>query len=161
MSITGANLPCTVALAHRHSRVGETGDAAKPQQRYHARQARRDAREAMRTRTPSEGSAPAVAPRSPVHARALSLSPFGLTRRELEVAQLLRLRRSNSELASTLGISEHTARHHTENVLSKLGVHSRTQVDEYFMRRGVEHVAAPASTRIPRSARTRARRPPP
>lgn len=115
----------------------------------------------MRNLTSSEGSVSATPPPPPMPARTLPLSPFGLTRRELEVAQLLRLRRSNSELATTLGISEHTARHHTQSVLSKLGVHSRTQVDEHFMRRAVEHDAAPASTRVLRSARTRALRPPP
>lgn len=50
---------------------------------------------------------------------------FGFTRRQLQVLELLRQRRSNAEIAEALRISEHTARHHTEMVLSKLGVHSR------------------------------------
>lgn len=58
---------------------------------------------------------------------------YRLTRREMEVASLLRLRRSNAEIARTLGISGHTARHHTESVLAKLGLHSRTEVDERFV----------------------------
>jgi DNA-binding CsgD family transcriptional regulator len=62
---------------------------------------------------------------------------YGLTSRELEVVQLLQLRRSNAEVASALGISEHTARHHTENVLLKLGLHSRTQIDERFAHRAL------------------------
>jgi DNA-binding NarL/FixJ family response regulator len=50
---------------------------------------------------------------------------YGLTRRELEVASLLAQGRTNTAIADTLHISTHTARHHTQRVLSKLGVHSR------------------------------------
>jgi DNA-binding CsgD family transcriptional regulator len=51
---------------------------------------------------------------------------FGLTRREEQVAMLLLARRSNAEIAGALSLSEHTVRHHTERVLQKLGVNSRT-----------------------------------
>ena len=50
---------------------------------------------------------------------------YGLTRRELEVATLLAQGRTNTAIASALHISTHTARHHTQRVLGKLGVHSR------------------------------------
>jgi DNA-binding NarL/FixJ family response regulator len=50
---------------------------------------------------------------------------FGLTRREVEVAQLLAQGRSNQAIARQLKISAHTARHHTQRILSKLEVHSR------------------------------------
>ena len=50
---------------------------------------------------------------------------FGLTRREAEVAELLSQGRSNQAIARALKISEHTARHHTQRILSKLEVHSR------------------------------------
>jgi DNA-binding NarL/FixJ family response regulator len=50
---------------------------------------------------------------------------FGLTRREAEVADLLSQGRSNQAIAHALNISEHTARHHTQRILSKLDVHSR------------------------------------
>jgi DNA-binding NarL/FixJ family response regulator len=50
---------------------------------------------------------------------------FGLTRREIEVAQLLAKGRSNQAIARELKISAHTARHHTQRILSKLEVHSR------------------------------------
>jgi len=53
---------------------------------------------------------------------------FGLTAREADVAHMLRDRRTNAEIARRLGISEHTARHHTERVLAKLAVRSRRQV---------------------------------
>jgi len=50
---------------------------------------------------------------------------FGLTRREAQVAELLSQGRSNQAIARALNISEHTARHHTQRILSKLEVHSR------------------------------------
>jgi DNA-binding CsgD family transcriptional regulator len=71
------------------------------------------------------------------HARQSSVQPhqaenqngvaqqFGLTRREAEVARLLGQGRSNQVIARKLGISEHTARHHTQRILAKLEVHSR------------------------------------
>jgi len=54
---------------------------------------------------------------------------YRLTGREVEVIRLLLQRRSNSEIAQSLTISEHTARHHTESVLLKLGVRSRKDVE--------------------------------
>jgi len=51
----------------------------------------------------------------------------GLTTREMQVAMLLAEGRSNDEVAAALQVSPHTARHHTQHVLGKLGVHSRAQ----------------------------------
>ena len=53
---------------------------------------------------------------------------FGLTRREAEVASLLAAGRRNREIADQLGMSEHTARRHTERIFSKLHVSSRATV---------------------------------
>jgi len=53
---------------------------------------------------------------------------YRLTKREIDVARLLALGKSNCEIAATLSISEHTCRHHTERVLAKLGVRSRAGV---------------------------------
>jgi DNA-binding CsgD family transcriptional regulator len=50
---------------------------------------------------------------------------FGLTARESQVACLLLQRLTNDEIAGALGISSHTARHHTESVLTKVRVNSR------------------------------------
>jgi DNA-binding CsgD family transcriptional regulator len=50
---------------------------------------------------------------------------FKLTMREVQVACLLMQRMTNEEIAGALGISTHTARHHTESVLLKAGVTSR------------------------------------
>ena len=52
-------------------------------------------------------------------------STYGLTPREIQVAMLLAQGRSNVAIAAALRISPHTARHHTQRVLAKLGVHSR------------------------------------
>jgi DNA-binding CsgD family transcriptional regulator len=52
---------------------------------------------------------------------------YGMTPREVEVALLLAEGCSNSTVARRLDISPHTARHHTQRVLGKLGVHSRAE----------------------------------
>ena len=52
---------------------------------------------------------------------------FGFTRREVDVAILLAQGCSNATVARRLHISPHTARHHTQHVLDKLGVHSRAE----------------------------------
>ncbi|HEX3274900.1 MAG TPA: helix-turn-helix transcriptional regulator [Gemmatimonadales bacterium] len=52
---------------------------------------------------------------------------YGMTPREVEVAELLALGLSNVGVAGRLRISPHTARHHTQRVLAKLGVHSRAE----------------------------------
>ena len=52
---------------------------------------------------------------------------LGLTRRQAEVAVLLSKRHSNKEIAAALSVSVHTARHHVEAVLGRLGV-PRTEV---------------------------------
>ena len=51
-----------------------------------------------------------------------------LTRREQEVADLVAQGMSNKEIASTLVISQRTAEGHVENILTKLGFTSRTQI---------------------------------
>lgn len=53
---------------------------------------------------------------------------FDLTRQEARVARLLAERKRNREIADALFVSPHTARHHTERVLLKLGARSRDEV---------------------------------
>ena len=48
-----------------------------------------------------------------------------LTDREREVARLLARNRTNQEIASELGISVHTVKHHVHNTLIKLGMERR------------------------------------
>jgi DNA-binding CsgD family transcriptional regulator len=75
-----------------------------------------------------------AAPLSPLPADATWLrARFGLTARELQVAQLLGERLTNREIATVLRISEHTAERHTERVLQKLSLHSRSDVREIIL----------------------------
>ena len=50
-----------------------------------------------------------------------------LTRRELEVALLLREGYSNAKIANNLSISEGTVKKHISNILSKLEIYNRTE----------------------------------
>lgn len=59
---------------------------------------------------------------------------FRLTRQETRVAALLARGLANREVALALGISPHTARRHTEQVLHKLDVRTRAQVAERLLR---------------------------
>jgi len=60
-----------------------------------------------------------------------------LTEREREVTILLTQGLSNRELAARLVISEGTAKRHIENILSKLGFRSRTQLAAWAVQEGV------------------------
>jgi ATP/maltotriose-dependent transcriptional regulator MalT len=53
---------------------------------------------------------------------------LSLTRREEQVAQLIRRGASNREVASTLQISAHTVERHVSSILSRLGLRSRWQI---------------------------------
>lgn len=55
---------------------------------------------------------------------------FGFTAREARVALCLARRRSNAEIARALHISPHTARRHTENVMTKMNLRSRFAVQQ-------------------------------
>lgn len=65
---------------------------------------------------------------------------FRLTRAEANVALLLAQRRRNREIAQELGVSEHTARRHTEKVMGKLGVHRRTDVWQAILSVGQQSI---------------------
>jgi len=60
-----------------------------------------------------------------------------LTPREREILVLVAQGRSNRDIAGTLVISERTARTHVSNVLSKLGLASRTQAALWAVREGL------------------------
>ncbi len=82
---------------------------------------------AAQARWGAAASRPAPGPAAP--AAAAGLRPRR-TPREREVAALLAARRTNAEVAAALGVSAHTARHHVERVMRKLGVRSRRAVSE-------------------------------
>ena len=60
-----------------------------------------------------------------------------LTRRELEVLQMLAAGLGNKEIAARLGISEHTVKFHVASILGKLGAGSRTEAVSLGIRRGL------------------------
>jgi DNA-binding CsgD family transcriptional regulator/PAS domain-containing protein len=70
---------------------------------------------------------------------------FGLTPREAEVAGLLGEGHRNHEIAARLSVTEHTARRHTERVLRKLGVRSRSAVAAAIRHRAAAPDAVKAS----------------
>ena len=59
-----------------------------------------------------------------------------LTPRELEILQLLSDGRSPDDIAVELGVSRHTLRTHVQNVLMKLGVHSKLDAIVAAIRHG-------------------------
>jgi DNA-binding NarL/FixJ family response regulator len=60
-----------------------------------------------------------------------------LTARETVVLRLMALGHGNKEIASRLGISEHTAKFHVSSVLAKLGAVSRTEAVTMGIMRGL------------------------
>jgi DNA-binding NarL/FixJ family response regulator len=60
-----------------------------------------------------------------------------LTTRERDVVRLLGAGEPNKRIAAHLGISERTARTHVSNILSKLGLTSRTQAALWATRQGL------------------------
>jgi DNA-binding NarL/FixJ family response regulator len=54
--------------------------------------------------------------------------PLRLTRRELEVAELVGQGLTNREIARRLVLSERTAQNHVQHILTKLGLANRSQV---------------------------------
>jgi DNA-binding NarL/FixJ family response regulator len=63
-----------------------------------------------------------------------------LTDREKQVLKLVAEGRSNKEVAEVLGISVKTAMSHREHVMEKLGVHNRTELMRFAIKRGVIRV---------------------
>jgi DNA-binding CsgD family transcriptional regulator/tetratricopeptide (TPR) repeat protein len=61
----------------------------------------------------------------------------GLTRREIEIVQLLSEGLTNSQIAERVFLSPKTVDHHVSNVLSKLGIHTRSHVGREAARLGL------------------------
>jgi two-component system, NarL family, response regulator NreC len=60
-----------------------------------------------------------------------------LTPREQEVLELLAEGFSNDEIADKLVISRHTVARHRENMMRKLGLHNRSELVKYAIRKGI------------------------
>jgi DNA-binding NarL/FixJ family response regulator len=77
-----------------------------------------------------------VGPTAPAEA-----DPYeALTDREKQVLKLVAEGHSNKEVADVLGISVKTAMSHRERVMEKLGIHNRTELVRFALRRGVIRV---------------------
>jgi len=63
-----------------------------------------------------------------------------LTDREKQVLKLVAEGKSNKDVAEMLGISVKTAMSHREHVMEKLGVHNRTELVRFAIKKGVIRV---------------------
>ena len=63
-----------------------------------------------------------------------------LTKREIEVLELVSTGHRNKEIAGHLGIREVTVEVHLRNVFTKLEVHDRTAAVRVAVRRGIIHL---------------------
>ena len=68
----------------------------------------------------------------------------GLTRRELEILQLVAEGHSNAELARMLWVTEQTVKFHLSNIYRKLDVANRTEASRWAQLRGL--LATPAAS---------------
>jgi len=65
------------------------------------------------------------------------VSVNGITLREQEVLSMLAAGQSNEDIATALSISKHTVARHRENLMRKLGLHSRSELVKYAIRKGL------------------------
>ena len=79
----------------------------------------------------------AAVPAASAHSPALEELTESLTRREVEVLQMLAAGLSNKEIAARLSISDHTVKFHVASILGKLGAASRTEAVSVGIRRGL------------------------
>jgi predicted ATPase/DNA-binding CsgD family transcriptional regulator len=85
----------------------------------------------------ADGLAFAAQVRSTTAAGTLPGDAMGLSPRERDVLRLLVEGHSNPEIAASLFISHGTVRNHVTNILTKLGVESRTAAATYALRHGI------------------------
>lgn len=84
---------------------------------------------------------PAVAAALALSLRTPASSAASLTPREREVITLVAEGRTNREIGKRLGVAERTARTHVSNILTKLGLASRTQAAMWAVREGLVDAA--------------------
>jgi DNA-binding NarL/FixJ family response regulator len=80
---------------------------------------------------------PAAAKTLTAALRAPRSAADALTRRELDVVLLIAEGATNRQIATRLGVTERTARTHVSNILTKLGLASRTQAAMWAVHHGV------------------------
>lgn len=72
----------------------------------------------------------------------------GLTRRELEILQLVAEGHSNAQLARMLWVTEQTVKFHLSNVYRKLGVANRTEASRWAQLNGLLGTSAPVQMQV-------------
>ena len=114
--------------------AGERADATRVLRETHDAAERLGARgrSSTRSRRSRDGCGCASGIRDTSPAADVLASPFGLTPREHEVLARVALGRTNRQIAGELFISESTAGVHVSNILSKLGVATRTDAPRDF-----------------------------
>ena len=75
-----------------------------------------------------------------------------LSPRERQVLALLRRGWDNVQIGAELFISPHTVRTHIQNILEKLGMHSKLEVAAYAMQLPIDFVALPDAAMPPNGA---------
>ena len=83
------------------------------------------------------GAEPALAWLDSLTVPAPSSLVHGLTARELEVLRLVAAGKRNREIAQGLVVSEHTVARHVQNILTKLGVSSRTAASAFAFKHDI------------------------
>ncbi|MFZ0905967.1 MAG: helix-turn-helix transcriptional regulator, partial [Mycobacterium sp.] len=68
-----------------------------------------------------------------------SADPHGLTSRQRDILELLAVGHSDADIANALGISPRTVSTHVGAILTKLGVHNRTQAAVYARQQPRSH----------------------
>jgi DNA-binding NarL/FixJ family response regulator len=100
---------------------------------------------AVRTvRAGGQALAPALVPKLVSRLAEAPGSAQSLTRREIEVLQLLADGCSTKQLAETLGLSLNTVRNHVQSAINRLGAHSKLEAVSVAIRQGV--ISAPDTT---------------
>jgi DNA-binding NarL/FixJ family response regulator len=114
------------------------------------------------SKIPADSKSPAMPLKKDiVREKLLPDNQFSLTQRELQIVQATTEGLTNKEIASVLGISEFTVKHHLAKIFDKVGVYSRLELATFALHHNLhKHSTVPQlsttlqSTQTSRSAGT-------
>lgn len=89
-----------------------------------------------------------IEPATPSEVASLVVAAYELTRRELDVTELIARGRSTGEIAATLFLSAHTVRDHVKAIFDKVGVTSRGELIAKLFTDHYEPLAATQTLRV-------------
>ncbi|QIS04365.1 LuxR family transcriptional regulator [Nocardia brasiliensis] len=89
-----------------------------------------------------------IEPATPAEVASLVVAAYELTRRELDVTELIARGRSTSEIAATLFLSTHTVRDHVKAIFDKVGVTSRGELIAKLFTDHYEPLAGAQTVRV-------------